>query len=324
VSEDCLKLTLYFGERDRHGDGFLADALTDVYARHELRTSLLLRGVEGFGAKHQRRTDRVLTLSEDLPLVSVAVDTRARVEAALREIEPLRVEGLLTLERARMVTGAAELDEDTKLTLYVGRQERIGGRPAYEVAVERLHAHGVAGASVLLGVDGTAHGARQRARFFGRNAQVPLMVISVGRGKALAGALAELADVLERPLITLERIRVCKRDGVKLAEPQPAHDGLWQKLMVYSGEQSRIHTELVRALRRAGAAGATSLRGIWGYHGDHAPHGDSFWQLRRRVPVVTVIIDAPERIGQAFAIVDRVTRETGLVTSELVRASARA
>jgi PII-like signaling protein len=35
----------------------------------------MLRGAEAFGLKHHLRTDRVLTLSEDLPLVSVAVDT---------------------------------------------------------------------------------------------------------------------------------------------------------------------------------------------------------------------------------------------------------
>jgi PII-like signaling protein len=95
--------------------------------------------------------------------------------------------------------------------------------------------------------------------------------------------------------------------------------------MVYAGEQSRhagrpLHHQLVRALREAGAAGATSLRGVWGYHGDHQPHGDSFWQLRRRVPVVTVIVDRPERIRSWFAIVDELTDETGLVTSELVPA----
>ena len=98
--------------------------------------------------------------------------------------------------------------------------------------------------------------------------------------------------------------------------------------MVYCGEQSRsgpthpgpLYVDLVRALRAAGAAGATSLRGIWGYHGDHAPHGDSFRQLRRRVPVVTVIVDTPERIGRWFAIVDELTGETGLVTSEQVPA----
>jgi PII-like signaling protein len=81
-----------------------------------------------------------------------------------------------------------------------------------------------------------------------------------------------------------------------------------------------LSRELVRKLRGAGAAGATSLRAIWGYHGDHEPNGDSFSQLRCRVPVVTVIVDTPERIRAWFAIVDELTDETGLVTSETVPA----
>ena len=302
-----------------------------------------MRGVEGFGLKQHLRTDRLLTLSEHLPLVAVAVDTRPRIEAALRDVEHLEFDGLVTLERARMLTGrvdAVELPEDlheaTKLTAYLGRKERVDGKPAYEAVVALLHRSGIAGATVLLGVDGTAHGARQRASFFGRNEAVPLMIISVGEGDRIAALLPELAAILSRPLLTLERIRVCKRDGVRLAEPRhlaetdPSGLQMWQKLMVYASEQSRhgrapLYAELVRALRAAGAAGATSLRGTWGYHGDHTPHGDSFWQLRRRVPVVTVVVDTPANIKRWYAIVDELTTETGLVTSEIVpayRASA--
>ena len=95
-----------------------------------------------------------------------------------------------------------------------------------------------------------------------------------------------------------------------------------QKLMVYAGGVAPrgrpLHGELVRRLRAAGAAGATSLRGIWGYHGDHAPHGDRLLQLRRRVPVLTTIVDTPERARLWFAIVDELTAGTGLVTSEVV------
>jgi len=338
VNEDCLKLTTYFGERDRADGGFLADAFTDIYARHKLQTSLVMRGVEGFGAKQHLRTDRLLSLSEDLPLVSVAVDTRLRIEEALSDVNALRFNGLATLERARMLSGRIDAiqlppdpDEATKLTVYLGRQERAGTKPAYEAVVDLLHRRGIAGATVLLGVDGTAHGVRQRAKFFGRNAQVPLMVIAIGDSERIADALPELGAMLARPLVTLERVRVCKRDGERFAEPRhlPASDasglGVWQKLMVYAGEQSRhdghpLYLQLIRALREAGAAGATSLRGMWGYHGDHAPHGDAFWQLRRRVPVVTVIVDTPERIRDWFAIVNDITSETGLVTSEMVPA----
>jgi PII-like signaling protein len=36
------------------------------------------------------------------------------------------------------------------------------------------------------------------------------------------------------------------------------------------------YSALIRRLRREGAAGATSLRGLWGYHGDHRPHAERF------------------------------------------------
>jgi PII-like signaling protein len=38
--------------------------------------------------------------------------------------------------------------------------------------------------------------------------------------------------------------------------------------------------------------------------------------------VLTVVVDTPERIGRAFAVVDEVTRDAGLVTSEMVPAAA--
>jgi PII-like signaling protein len=316
----------------------VADVFSEIYARHELQCSLVMRGTEGFGAKHLLRTDRLLSLSEDLPIVSVAVDGRARIEAALKDVDAVAFDGLVTLERARMLTapiGAVELPADlgetAKLTMYVGRHERAGTAPAYEALVDLLHARGVAGATVLLGIDGTVRGERCRARFFGRNAEVPLMVIAVGAGDRIAAVLPELGELLPQPLATLERVRICKRDGELIADPHelPETDadgrGVWQKLMVFAGEQSRyggdpLAGRLVRELRRAGAAGATSLRGIWGYHGDHPPHGDALWQLRRRVPVVTVVVDTPQRIRELFAIVDEVTGETGLVTSEVVPA----
>jgi PII-like signaling protein len=292
-----------------------------------------MRGVTGFGAKQHLHTDRLLTLSEDLPLVAVAVDERAAVMAALEDVEALEPEGLVTLERARLrgPAPARDADDATKLTVYVGRRERAGSRPAHEQVVGLLRRHGVAGATVLLGIDGTARGERRRARLLARNADVPLMVISVGEGERIAAALPELDSVLERPLLTWERVRVCKRDGVALAEPSlpPGTDpsGLppQQKLMVYASEGARhagrpLYAELTRRLRAAGAAGATSLRGIWGYHGDHAPHGDYLWQLRRRVPVLTVVVDTPANARRWYEVIDELTDETGLVTSEIVPA----
>lgn len=339
MNEDCLKLTAYFGERDRNEHGLVADALIDAYERRQVQISALFRGIEGYGLHHHLRTDRLLTLSEDLPVVAVAVDTRPRIEALVGEVESIRRRGLLTLERARMLSdelGAVALpetpNEATKLTVYVGRQERVAGTPAFVAVTELLRRHGLAGATALLGVDGTVRGQRQRGRFFSRNQEVPMMVIAVGSGERVGQVLPELGRLLPRPLVTLERVRVCKRDGQLLTPPQPlpATDaegkGLWQKLMVYTSESAKhgghpIHIELMRQLRETGAvSGMTALRGVWGFHGDHAPHGDRLTQLRRRAPIVSVVVDAPERIANAFEIVDEVTSESGLVTSEMVPA----
>jgi PII-like signaling protein len=99
---------------------------------------------------------------------------------------------------------------------------------------------------------------------------------------------------------------------------------LWQKLTVYTShaathEGRPLHMEIIRRLRASGAVGATALRGVWGFHGEHAPHGDRLLQVRRHVPVVTVAIDTPERTARSFEIIDELTREHGLLTSEPVR-----
>ena len=61
----------------------MADELLDLYGAHRLHVSVLLRGAEGFGRLHHLHTDRLLSLSEDQPVVSVAVDKRERIESML-------------------------------------------------------------------------------------------------------------------------------------------------------------------------------------------------------------------------------------------------
>lgn len=332
---EALKLSFYFGEHDRHDGRFLSAAILDLFERRALATSVLLRGAEGFGAGQRLQTDRLLSLSEDLPLVAVAVDSRERIEAVVPELVEMAGDGLLTLERARFAAAghgpASEPHEEVKLTAYVGRRRRIGGAPAHVAVVAALHRHGVAGATVLLGVDGTERGQRRRAGFFAANAAVPAMVIAVGERERIAATLAELEGSTERPLATLEAIRVCKRDGRSLARPRPLPDrdasglGLWTKLTVYCSERSEhrgraLHLELIRRLRAEGAAGATALRGVWGYHGDHAPHGDRLLALRRHVPILTVAVDLPSRSERWYRIADELTAETGLLTAETVPA----
>jgi len=340
VDEPGIKLTTYFSERDRAAHEFLADALFSIYERHQMHTSVLLRGVEGFGQRHQLQTDRLLTLSESLPAVSIAVDTRERVEHALPDVLAAATHGLISLERAQLVSGEdlsrlqlpGDPGQPIKLTLYGGRSVRASGQAGYIAAVDVLRRAGAAGASVLLAVDGTLHGERRRARFFARNADVPLMLLAVGDGATLSGAFPALTGLLDDPVVTIERVQVCKSEGLRLSEPHviadrdPSGLPILQKLMIHVEEQAKyeghpLHVLLVRRLREAGAAGITVLRGVRGFYGNREPFADRFLALRRSVPVHIVAVDTPTNIQSWWPIVDHATRVHGLVTSELVPAA---
>jgi PII-like signaling protein len=339
VNSDCLKLTAYFGERQRVNGRFLAEDLLTLYGQRAVATSAMLRGIASYGPRKELRSDEWLSLSEDPPVTVAAVDLRDKMAGLVEDVVEMTPRGLVTLERARLLSDDTanfvvpeEVRDSAKLTIYVGRQAHVEGVPAYYAICELLYHQGVSGASVFLGVDGTVRGERRRAHFFSRNVDVPLMIISVGDANSIAPAVPQLGAMLSRPLFTVERIRVCKRDGQLLARPDPLpmtdDNGrpLWQKLMIYTSSAALhngapIHRGMIRELRASDAAsGATVLRGVWGFHGNRKPHGDRLFQLSRHVPVTTIIVDRPDRIARSFEVVDEFTREQGLVTSEMVPA----
>lgn len=341
MNQPCLKLTTYFGERQRAvGDGrrpaFLADELLDLFDTREVATSVMLRGIASFGPRHVLRTDESLTLSEDPPVAIAAVDVESKISGLVDDVVAMTGRGLVTLERAQFgVVDPVDVsgDDAVKLTIYIGRQERIGGQSAHRAVIDLLHRHQMFGAAAFLGVDGTAQGVRYRAAFFSRNVDVPMMIIAIGTAGQVSAAITELVELAPRALLSVERARLCKRDGDLISRPHRLPDAdsqgrpLWQKLMVHTSEATTfggapIHRALVHRLLDSGVTrGATVLRGVWGFHGDHRPHGDKLFQLSRRVPVVTIVVDAPERIIRSFDIVDELTAEHGLVTSEMVPAA---
>jgi PII-like signaling protein len=309
---EALALTLYFGERDRHGDRPLADAALGLFERAQLPAAALLRGAEGFGGGLRLGTDRLLSLSEDLPLVLLAAAGREQVEALAPQLAELAGDNLLVLRPARIVGPGlgAEGDpgETVKLTVFTGRRERRKGVAAHVAVVAALRRQGVDGAAALSGVDGVASGRRLRAGFLAANSWVPAVTFAVGERGRIAAALAELGEGEEPPPAIVEQL-------------PPAPSGSLSRLVVYCGEGKErgapdLHRELLARLREERADGATALRGVWGYHGEREPHGDRLLSLRRRVPVVVEALDRPDRCRRWHEIALELAAGRGLVTLE--------
>ena len=321
---EIMTLTAYFAERERRNGRFLAEEMLDLYEQRGVAAAVMLRGIASFGPAHVVRSDRSLSLSEDPPVTLTAVDTPERVAPLAAEVAQMLGRGVLTLERGRAGDPGAH-DGDVRLSVYLGRRQRVAGAPGYIAVCDVMHRLGFVSAEVFLGVDGTAHGQRRRARFLSRNVEVPLVVVGVGSAAQAAGVVAEIRPRLDDPVITVERILVCKTAGRPVADPTTL-PGAFLKLTVRTDEDSGhegtpVHRALIRRLMAAEHAnGATVLRSIWGYHGDQVPHGDRFAQLARHVPVSTVIVDTADSIAASYAVVDELTTTHGLVTCEVVPA----
>ncbi len=142
-----------------------------------LERSAVLRGSEGFGNKHRLQSSSLLTLSEDLPMVTLGVGIRNQVERAAGEIRELAPEGLVTVEP---VESPAPAGTATGIQVWLRRGQKLGSEPAHVGVVRLLARHGAAAAVCLLGVDGTTASRRERARFFSWNGSVPMVVRAAG------------------------------------------------------------------------------------------------------------------------------------------------
>lgn len=326
MTADLLTLTAYFGERQRSGTQFTADALIALLADAAVATSIVVRGIAGFGPRHELRSDVTLSASEDPPIAVAAVDRPEVLAPLAPTVADLVPRGLVTLERARSAADPAPAGASVKVTAYVDRGQRIAGAPAYVAVCALLRRHGFSGASVLLGVDGTAHGRRQRAAFFSRNTAVPAMVVGVGPGARIAGTIDELGALPAVRMLTVEAAHLCKLDGALMSLP-PAAATPWQKLTVHTSASARydgvpVHRAIVAQLRDVHrSAGVTALRAVWGFQGAADTLRDSMFHLVRQVPVTTIVVDTPERIAAGFEVIDALTARHGLVTSEAVPAA---
>jgi PII-like signaling protein len=141
-----------------------------------------------------------------------------------------------------------------------------------------------------------------------------------------------MSELVDDAVATVDRVQICKTGGITVSKPAAVSESdasglpIWQKLMIHAEEQAKVgphpmYRELVRRLEEAGAAGATVLRGVRGFYGDREPFADRLLALRRNVPVHAIVVDRPADMRRWWPIVDELTREAGLVTSELVPAS---
>ncbi|MGP4087395.1 DUF190 domain-containing protein [Streptomyces sp. KR55] len=114
LTGNATRVTVFVGENDTWHHRPLCSEIVHRARAAGLAGASVFKGIEGFGASSVIHTSRLLSLSEDLPVAVVIVDTEERVRAFLPQLDELVTEGLVILD-------------DCEVIRYVGRE---GGRGA--------------------------------------------------------------------------------------------------------------------------------------------------------------------------------------------------
>jgi len=107
ISGQAVLLRVFVGESDKLGHLPLYEAIVRKARDADLAGATVLKGVLGFGASARIRTQKILDLSSDLPMVIEIVDEADKItafQATLSELfEGAGRGGLVTLENIRIV-----------------------------------------------------------------------------------------------------------------------------------------------------------------------------------------------------------------------------
>ena len=98
--------------------------------------------------------------------------------------------------------------------LYLGEADHVNGRPAYQAIVAFLRERGIAGATVLRGIEGFGANAHlHTARLLRLSEDLPILIEAVDEEERIRAILPDLDAMVGDGLITLERVEVLAYRG---------------------------------------------------------------------------------------------------------------
>jgi hypothetical protein len=107
LSGEQILVRVFIGESDKWHHRSLATALIERLRKEHFAGATVFHGVAGFGAHSVLHTSKILRLSEDLPIVIEIVDSEDRMEHLTAILDEMVTEGLVTMEKVRVLKYAA-------------------------------------------------------------------------------------------------------------------------------------------------------------------------------------------------------------------------
>lgn len=103
IPDNAQRLRIFIGETDRHQGRLLSEVIVETARKDGLAGATVLRGIMGYGANSRVHSNKILRLSEGMPVVVEIVDAKEKIEAFLPRLDDLIHEGLVTREEVQVI-----------------------------------------------------------------------------------------------------------------------------------------------------------------------------------------------------------------------------
>ena len=100
-------MRIHIGESDKWHGKPLYEAIVELLRKESFSSVTVLRGVAGYGGSSVYHTDKLLRLSQDLPIILEVVETTERIDQILPRLDGMVEGGLITLEKVRVILYSA-------------------------------------------------------------------------------------------------------------------------------------------------------------------------------------------------------------------------
>jgi PII-like signaling protein len=102
-SQEGQCLRLFIGEAHEWQGKPLYQTIIERAWQHGIRGATVFRGTEGFGPEHHLSTERLVDISENLPIIVEMVDSPERIQTLLPELDQLMQRGMITVTPVTMI-----------------------------------------------------------------------------------------------------------------------------------------------------------------------------------------------------------------------------
>src|SRR2546423_12227044 len=108
-----------------------------------------------------------------------------------------------------------------RLTISVGEPDQYPPRPLYTEIVHRAHDAGLAGASVIRGIEGFGASSRiHTSRILSLSEDLPLAIVIVDDETRIRAFLPQLDEIVAEGLVILDEVEVYRHVGQSGDEPR--------------------------------------------------------------------------------------------------------